>query len=186
MGKTEAAKALKRLGVPVFNADEAVHRLYAKGGAAVKPVGALFPNAVISGEVNREVLRRIVFEDAKKLQALEAIVHPLVRNEEAAFLLKAKGEGCTLVVLEIPLLFETGAHKQCDKTALVTAPAFLQYMRAMRRPGMTKERLAAILARQMPDKEKRRRADYILHTGLHKGHLFRQVKAMVMEITQGS
>lgn len=182
MGKTTAAQALARMGLPVHDSDAAVHRLFAKGGPAVGPVGAAFPSAILDGAVDRKILGGLVFNDAWALARLEAIVHPLVRGESRAFLKRCARRRQLLAVLDVPLLFEVGREGDCDFTILVTAPAFIQAQRVLRRPGMTVERLAGIRARQLPDAEKCRRADFIVQTGLGKReslrHLVRIVKLL--------
>ncbi|MDA8230176.1 MAG: dephospho-CoA kinase [Magnetospirillum sp.] len=165
MGKSTAAGMLRRLGLPVHDADAAVHRLLAKGGAAVARVEAAFPGTVVAGAVDRAELGRRVFGDPAALRRLEAILHPLVREAERAFLKRCARRGAALAVLDIPLLFETGAERRCDAVAVVTAPAFLQAQRVLLRPGMSPARLAAIRARQMPDADKLRRADSVIPTG---------------------
>lgn len=165
MGKSTAARMLRRLGVPVHDADATVHRLMAKGGAAVAPIAAAFPDAVKDGAVDRAALGAIVFNDKAALRRLEAIVHPLVRDAERRFLQRSRRQRRSVVVLDIPLLFETGGERRCDYVAVVSAPAFLQAQRVLRRPGMTPERLAAIRRTQLPDAQKRRRADAVIPTG---------------------
>ena len=183
MGKSTVAGAFRRLGVPVFDADAAVHRLQGPGGRAVAPVAAAFPGAVRDTPrgraVDREALRRAVLGDPAALSRLEAIVHPLVRREERRFLARARREGRPLVLLDVPLLFETRGEGRVDAVVVVTAPAAVQRARVLRRPGMTPERLAAILARQVPDAEKRRRADHIIRTGLSRHAAQRAVRALV-------
>lgn len=177
MGKSTAARMLRRLGVPVHDADCAVHVLMAKGGKAVAEVEAAFPGVVKDGAIDRAELGKRVFGDAAALKRLEGILHPLVRQVERAFLKRfARSK---LVVLDIPLLFETGGETRCDKVAVVSAPAFLQEQRVLKRPGMTRERLQAILAKQMPDGEKRRRADFVVPTGLGMRPALRHLKAIV-------
>ncbi len=166
MGKSTAAAMLRRLGLPVHDADATVHRLFGRGGAAVAPIAAAFPGVVRDGAVDRKALGAVVFGDPAALRRLEAIVHPLVRAAEGEFLRRARRRRVRLVVLDIPLLYETGGAGRCDAVAVVTAPPFLQAQRVLRRPGMTPERLAAIRAAQMPDAEKRRRADFVIPTGL--------------------
>lgn len=166
MGKSKAAAALRRLGVPVFEADACVHRLLAKGGAAVAAVEGAFPGMVRAGAVDRGRLGALVFSDAAARRRLEGIVHPLVRAEELRFLNRARGRRLAVVALDIPLLFESGADRLCDATVVVSAPHFLQKARVMRRAGMSESRLAQILANQMPDAEKRRRADFVVPTGV--------------------
>lgn len=181
MGKSTATATLRRLRVPVFDADAAVHGLQAKGGRAVRPIGAAFPDAVRDGAVDREALRRAVLGNPAALKVLERIVHPLVRQEERRFMAAARRRGERLVVLDVPLLFETGGAGRCDAVIVVTAPAAVQRWRVLRRPGMTEERLKAILARQTPDKEKRRRADHLVHSGLSRHFAQRRIRQIVRE-----
>ena len=162
MGKSTTAGLFRAAGVPVHDADAAVHALY--GGAAVAPVEAAFPGVAVDGRIDRERLAARVVGDPAALVRLEAIVHPLVRAAEAEFLARAASAGARRVVLDVPLLFETGGEARVDLTVVVTAPAEVQHERAMARPGMTEARLAAILARQMPDAEKRRRAHFLIDT----------------------
>jgi dephospho-CoA kinase len=182
MGKSTATNTLRRLRVPVFDADAAVHGLQAKGGRAVRPIGAAFPDAVRDGAVDREALRRAVLGNPAALKRLERIVHPLVRQEERRFMAAARRRGERLVVLDVPLLFETGGAGRCDAVVVVTAPAAVQRWRVLRRPGMTEERFRAILARQTPDREKRRRADHLVHSGLSRHFAQRRIRQLVREI----
>lgn len=168
MGKSTASGTFRRLGVPVFDADAAVHGLQARGGRAVGPIGAAFPGTVVDGRVDREALRRAVLGKPEALKVLERIVHPLVRSEEERFLAAARRAGRRIVVLDVPLLLETGGEKRVDRVVVVSAPDAVQRVRVLLRGGMTEERLAAIRARQMPDAEKRRRAHHIIHTGLSR------------------
>ena len=168
MGKSTASGTFRRLGVPVFDADAAVHRLQARGGRAVGPIGAAFPGTVVDGRVDREALRRAVLGKPEALKVLERIVHPLVRSEEERFLAAVRRAGRRIVVLDVPLLLETGGEKRVDRVVVVSAPDAVQRVRVLLRGGMTEERLAAIRARQMPDAEKRRRAHHIIHTGLSR------------------
>ena len=172
MGKSTVACALRACGAAVYDADAAVHRLLAPGGAAVAPVLARFPEAAAgegpAREVDRAALGAHVFEDAAALAGLEAILHPLVRAGERRFLSASRWRGCRLAVLDVPLLFETGGEARCDATLVVSAPAFVQRARVLGRTRMTEARLAAILARQMADAEKRRRADFVIRTGLDR------------------
>ena len=170
MGKTTAARMLRRLGIPVHDADAEVHRLLGRGGAAVKAVGTAFPGVKSGKGIDRAALGRIVFADPAALKRLEGILHPLVREAERKFLATARRQRRTLVVLDIPLLYETKGERRCDGVIVVSAPRPIQLARVMARPGMTKERLAAIEARQMPDRQKRRRADIVIETGLGKRH----------------
>lgn len=183
MGKSTATTTFRRLGVPVFDADAAVHRLQARGGRAVAPIGAAFPGCVVDGRVDREALRRAVLGDPAALKRLERIVHPLVRDEERRFLARARREGRRLVVLDVPLLLETGGEKRVDRVVVVSAPAAVQAVRVLRRPGMTAERLASIRARQMPDAEKRRRADHVVPTGLSRRTAQAAIERLVRTLT---
>ena len=182
MGKSTAAATFQRLRVPIFDADATVHALQGRGGRAVGPIGAAFPGTVRDGRVDREALRRAVLGQPEALTRLERIVHPLVRDAERRFLAGARRRAERLVVLDIPLLFETRGQGRCDLVVVVTAPAAIQRWRVLRRPGMTPERLAAILARQLPDAEKRRRADRLVHSGLSRHHAQRAIRAIVREI----
>jgi dephospho-CoA kinase len=164
MGKSETARMFKRLGVPVYDADAIVHGLYREGGAAVDPIATRFPGAVINGAVDRQALGRLVLGKPDELRALETIVHPLTAQAQISFLDKAREMRASLVVLDVPLLFETGADKRVDKVLVVSAPPELQRARVLAREGMTEEKLNSILAKQMPDAEKRARADFVLHT----------------------
>lgn len=162
MGKSTTAALFAERGHPVWDADAAVHRLYAPGGAAVDPVAAAFPQALVQGGIDRMVLREAVTHNAAALARLEAIVHPLVAADRQQFIDAAQGR--PLVVLDIPLLFETGAEAALDGVAVVTTDAATQRARVLARPGMTAETLAMVLARQMPDAQKRARADWIIPT----------------------
>jgi dephospho-CoA kinase len=162
MGKSTTAAMFRGRGVPVHDADEAVHALYR--GAAVAPVGEAFPGVVRDGEVDRAELGRRVIGDAAALARLEAIVHPLVRAEERRFLAACAAAGADIAVLDIPLLFETGGEKRVDAVVLVTAPSAVQRERVLRRAEMSEARFRAILAKQMPDAEKRRRAHFVVDT----------------------
>lgn len=179
MGKTATAAMFRRLGVPVYDADRAVHEAMAVGGAAVDPVSRAFPGVVKDGAIDRTRLAAAVYGDEGLLGRLEAIVHPLARRARDGFLAAAQKRRAPLVVLEIPLLFETGGEGACDYVAVVTAPAFLQRRRVLARPGMTEQRLRAILARQMSDGEKRARADFVIPTGLGRARTQRLVSHLV-------
>lgn len=166
MGKSTASRLLRRRGVRVHDADASVHRLLARGGEGVAPVAALFPEVVRDGVVDRRALGARVFGDRSALGQLEAILHPLARRSTRIFLAAAARAGARLVVLDIPLLFETRAERSVDAVIVVSAPAWLQRVRVLRRPGMTEAKLAAILARQLPDRVKRRRADAVVTSAL--------------------
>jgi dephospho-CoA kinase len=185
MGKTTAAAMLRRLGVPVHDADATVHALFAPGGKAVAAVDAAFPGVVgADGAVDRTALGAKVFGDGAALKRLEAIVHPLVRAAERDFLARHRRRRTPLVVLDIPLLFETHGERRCHLVAVVSAPAFLQAARVLARPGMTRQRLDAVLAKQMPDWQKRRRADVVIPTGLGKGPALKVLKRLVARLRQ--
>jgi len=179
MGKSTAAAMLRQLGVPVHDADVAVHRLLAPGGAAVPAVASAFPGTAVGGGIDRALLGKQVFGDAAALRRLERILHPLVRKSEQRFLKRARARRAPLVALDIPLLFETGGEKRCDAVVVVSAPAFLQRARVLARPGMSEERLRAILAKQVPDAEKRRRADFVVTSGLGRAPTFRGLRRVV-------
>ncbi len=164
MGKSATAALFAKRGVPVHDADAAVHALYGPGGAAAEAIGREFPGTLdAQGGVDRAALRAAVLGDAARLTRLESLVHPLVRREAEAFL--ARHAGAPLVVLDIPLLYETGGEGRCDAVAVVSAPAEIQRERVLARPGMSEAAFAAILAKQIPDGEKRARADYVIDTG---------------------
>ena len=163
MGKSTVAGMFEELGVPVFDADAAVHRLQGEGGRLVAAIEAMFPDTTGPKGVDRTLLGEAVLADPRALKQLEALVHPAVGEERAAFL--AEHKEAPLVVFDVPLLFETGGESRVDKVAVVSAPADIQRARVLARPGMTEARLDAILARQMPDAEKRARADFVIPTG---------------------
>jgi dephospho-CoA kinase len=162
MGKSATAKMFVEEGVPVHDADAAVHRLYQ--AEATAPIEAAFPGTTAGGKVDRDKLGKRVLGDPAALKKLEAIVHPLVRNAEKRFLAEAERRGAPVAVLDIPLLFETGGGDRCDAVVVVTAPSDVQRARAFKRPGMTEQKFAAIVAKQIPDAEKRRRADFVVDT----------------------
>jgi dephospho-CoA kinase len=166
MGKSTAAKMLRQMGVPVYDADAAVHALQAPGGAALPPIEAAFPGVVKDGVLDRQALGARVFGNKAALRKLESIVHPLVGQRQRAFLKRAARRGEKLVVLDIPLLFEGLGDRRVDATLVVSAPIFLQRHRVMARPGMTADRLDGILRQQVPDVLKRHKADIVIPTGL--------------------
>ena len=179
MGKTETAKMFVRLGIPVFDADATVHRLYEVGGAAVEAVETAFPGVAVEGAIDRQALGQRVLADREAIARLEAIVHPLVGEARNRFLEDAALGGADMVVLDIPLLFETNGEGRVDKIVVVSAPAEVQRSRVLERDGMTPEKLDAILAKQMPDAEKRRRADFVVMTDKGLDDAFEQVKSIV-------
>lgn len=186
MGKSTAAAMLRRLGVPVHDSDAAVHRLIGPGGRAVVAVGEVFPGVVVDGAVDRPALGAKVFGDPAALKNLEAILHPMVGEEKGRFLRREASRRMKVVALDVPLLFETGGDRGCDATILITAPAFIQAARVLRRPGMTKERLEEIRARQMPELDKRRRADFIVPSGLGHRLTLQRLMAIVRLMSQRS
>lgn len=161
MGKSTTAQMFRDAGIPVWDADAAVHELYAKDGAAVGPVGALVPDAVKDGAISRDALKAAIAKDPDLITRLEQIVHPLVALNRASFLAT---QDAPLMVFDIPLLFETGAEEWLDSVLVVTAPADVQKSRVLSRPGMTEQQFERLLSRQMPDAEKRNRADHIIET----------------------
>jgi dephospho-CoA kinase len=163
MGKSTVAKMFARAGVPLFDADAVVHRLQAPGGGLIEKIAELFPGCVRAGTLDRECLAEIVLTDREQLARLESIVHPAVREAREAFI--AQHREAAVVVFEIPLLFETGSEADFDKVIVVSAPAAVQRARVLQRGGMSEARLDAILARQMPDADKRQRADFVIDTG---------------------
>ena len=170
MGKSHVVRLFRAFGVPVFDADAAVHAVFRPGGAAVAPVLDAFPGVGdVAGGIDRRRLGAAVMGDPAALRRLEAIVHPLVRDTERRFLERQCRDRRPLVVLDIPLLLETRGERRVDRVAVVSAPAALQRDRALRRPGMTGARLSAILAKQMPDAQKRRRADFVIPAGYDRG-----------------
>lgn len=184
MGKSTAAAAFRRARIPVFDADAAVHALQAPGGRAVPAIARAFSGTVRDGAVDREALRRAVLGNPDALRRLEAIVHPLVRQAERAFIARARRRGARAVVLDIPLLFETGADARVDRAVVVSAPAKVQAARLRRRGVMDERQIAAVLARQMPDREKRRRADVVVPTGLSRHHALRVLRRSIRELQQ--
>lgn len=180
MGKSVTARLFAEAGVPVHDADATVHRLYE--GEAVEPVEAAFPGVTVDGRIDRGRLAPRVIDDPTALRRLEAIVHPLVRREEEAFLARARAEGAKVAVLDIPLLFETAADRRVDFVVVVSAPADIQRARVLRRPGMTEAKLAALLAKQLPDSEKRRRADFIVDSSGGFDFARSQVRAILRAV----
>ena len=165
MGKSTTSAMFQAQGVPVYDSDAAVHALYASGGAAVAPVQAAFPGVVVDGAIDRARLSAAVVGDPEALQKLEAIVHPLVGAHRIGFFEDAQAAGHDIVVLDVPLLYETGGDKKVHKVVVVSAPAEVQRARVLARPEMTQAKFEAILARQTPDAEKRARADFVIDTG---------------------
>ena len=184
MGKSATSAMFRELGVPVLDSDHVVHLLYAPGGAAVPLVEAAFPGVVIAAAINRPLLSKQVVGNPTALKRLESIVHPLVQLEKKKFIQTAAAAVTTtpLVLLDIPLLYETQAETQCDAVVVVSAPASLQQQRVLAREGMTLEKLNAILQRQLPDEEKRQRADYVIDTSVSLEETRKCVVALVEEL----
>jgi dephospho-CoA kinase len=184
MGKSTTAAMFEAMGVPVNDADAVVHELYR--GQAVQPVGDAFPDAIVDGVVDRNRLSALVLGNPAALKRLESIVHPLVRGVETAFLDHHRAAGTPLVVLDIPLLFEVGAEGRVDRVAVVTAPAEVQRDRVLGRPGMTEQKFEAILSKQVPDAEKRARADFVIDTGQGMEPARQAVAHIIGELTRRS
>ena len=181
MGKSTTAAMFAEMGVPVNDADAVVHALYQ--GEAVAPIEAAFPGTTKAGSVDRAELSRQLATDPSLFKSLEAIVHPLVREKERAFLDRHRSLNASLVVLDIPLLYETKGESRVDAVAVVTCDPEIQRERVLKRPGMTEEKFALILSRQVPDREKRAKADYIIDTGHGLDSARDQVAAIVQRLT---
>ena len=179
MGKTETAKLFARLGVPVYDADRTVHALYDVGGLAVEEIRRLFPQCVEHGRVDRACLGQQVTGNQRAFDRLEAIVHPLVTRMRQNFLDAATRQHAEFVVLDIPLLFETGTHETVDAVVVVSAPADVQRKRVLARPGMTEKKLQAIESRQTPDAEKRAKADFVIDTSKGLDQALESVKKIL-------
>jgi dephospho-CoA kinase len=184
MGKSTTAKMFAEEGAWVHDADATVHELYDRGGKAVRPIGEAFADVVKDGAVDRKALAGLIATDPKALERLESIVHPLVAGSRDAFLQKARVSGAEVAVLDVPLLFETGGHQALDAVVVVSAPAHAQRRRVLERPGMTSERLDALLERQVPDAEKRERADFVVDTGQGLDHARAQVRQILRTVTE--
>jgi dephospho-CoA kinase len=182
MGKSTAAAAFRRARIPVFDADAAVHQLQARGGRAVRTIKAAFPGTVRDGAVDRVALRHAVLGNRDALTRLEHILHPLVEQEERAFVARGRRQGRRAVVLDIPLLFETGGDRRVDRIVVVSAPRAVQMHRIRSRRRMSTADIAAVIARQMPDAEKRRRADLIVRTGLSRHNSLKALNRLIREI----
>jgi dephospho-CoA kinase len=183
MGKTHTARIFAEEGIPVFDADAVVHALYQPGGRAVNIVRSLSPEAVIADAVDRNRLSDAIMKDEGLLKRLEETVHPLVREEQAQFLERERRKKSPLVVVDVPLLFETGRENEFDSIIVVSAPPEIQRQRALARPGMTPEKLELILSRQIPDHEKRARADFVVDTSGSNEYARSQVKRIVNQLS---
>lgn len=184
MGKSLTASLLRRLGLPVHDSDKVVHDLLSPHGAAFKSVARTFPEAwnKKTFTIDRKKLGEIVFNDAAKKKHLENLLHPYVWKSQRQFILRCKRMGFNKVILDIPLLYETGAEKRCSTVICVTAPYLIQRQRVLRRPTMTEEKFFAILSSQVPDAEKRRRADVVIPTGLGRALTLQRLKAFLRKI----
>jgi dephospho-CoA kinase len=181
MGKSATAAMFAAEGCPVYDADAEVHRIYAAGGPAVEPVEAAFPGVVRDGAIDRARLSERVLNDAEAFQRLNGIVWPLLGAARREFFRQAEADQVPIVVLDIPLLFETGGDRRVDAVAVVSAPADLQRARAFERPGMTEEKFRALIAKQMPDEEKRRRADFVVDSSQGPDYARAQVHAILRQ-----
>lgn len=182
MGKSTTARMFAEEGVPVHDSDEAVHRLYA--GPAAEIIGEAFPGTVVNGVVDRQRLSKLVLDNPQELRRLGELIHPLVRADADAFVERHRKEGARLVVLDIPLLFETGGTDRVDSILVVTASPEVQKQRVMARPGMTEEKFAAILANQVSDREKRRNADFVIDTSAGMEAARREVRGVIAKLRE--
>jgi len=182
MGKSTAAAAFRRAHIPVFDADAAVHRMQGRGGKAVRAIAEAFPGTVRDGEVDRMALRQAVLGKSDALSRLEGILHPMVRQEEQAFVARARRHGSRAVVLDIPLLLETGGDKRVDRIIVVSAPRAVQIQRIRARRRMSDADVKAVIARQMPDAAKRKRADVVIKTGLSRNASLKALSRLIREV----
>ncbi|HTI81266.1 MAG TPA: dephospho-CoA kinase [Acetobacteraceae bacterium] len=182
MGKSTAAAAFRRAHIPVFDADATVHRMQARGGRAVRAIEAAFPGTVRDGAVDRVALRQAVLGKPDALKRLEGILHPMVQQEENEFVARARRQMRRAAVLDIPLLFETGGDQRVDQVIVVSAPPSVQIQRIRQRRRMSDADIRAVISRQMPDEEKRRRADTIIRTGLSRHYSLRQLSRLIREV----
>ncbi len=180
MGKSTVTAMFRDEGISVNDADAVVHDLYEN--EAVRPIGDAFPNVIENGKVNRQALSVVLADNPRGFKVLEKIVHPLVRNKEAEFLEKERAAGSDIVVLDIPLLFETGANDRVDLVVVVSCDEDIQRARVLARPGMTEEKFAMIKSRQTPDREKRAQADFVVDTGLGMNQARAEVRRIIKEI----
>ena len=189
MGKSTAARAFRHAHIPVFDADAAVRALQAPGGAALPAIEAMFPGSVVRDDRGRRVLdrpalRRAAFGEPAALRRLEALLHPMVRRREAAFLAAARRRRARIAVLDVPLLFEARGRRGIDTVVVVSAPAAVQRARVLKRGALTPAQLDAVLARQLPDPERRRRADLVIRTGLSRHHAHRAVRRLLSTVLE--
>lgn len=182
MGKSTVAGFFKRARIPVFDADACVHQLQGPGGRALPPIAAAFPGTVANNRLDRAALRAAVIGNPDAIRRLERIVHPMVRQEELAFLARARRAAAPAAILDIPLLLETGGDKRVDEVLVVSAPRDVQIHRVALRGRMDRAQIAAIIAKQMPDREKRRRADLVIRTGLSRFHTIRTLRRYLQDL----
>ena len=185
MGKSTTTAMFADEGIPVWDADAAVHTLYGPGGKGAEAIATLVPDAVGDAGVDRGILRAAIMADGALLKKVEALIHPLVGEDRATFIAKARADGHPIAICDIPLLFETGGNRAFDKTVVVTAPADVQRARVLERPGMNEAAFEAILAKQVPDAEKRRQADYIVDTSQGLDAARAQVRAIIQDLKRG-
>jgi dephospho-CoA kinase len=185
MGKSTAAEMLIKMGVPVHDSDKIAREVAADGGAAIPALLKEFPEAFVYGKLDRGLLGQIIFKDDSRRHALEAIIHPMVIQSQQDFIKEEASRGHKIVVLDIPLLYETGAESRVDKVIVVSAPFFIQKKRVMARAGMTESKFKGILASQVPDDEKRARADFVVLTGLGKAYTEHALKKIIRSLTNG-
>ena len=182
MGKSETAKMFAACGIPVFDSDAAVHSLYERGGEAVAAIASIAPSAIVAGSVDRRKLAAMVQAQPSLLSSIESAVHPLVRKMQVQFLSDASEAGADIAVLDIPLLYETGREKDVDVMIVVSAGEQLQRERALKRPGMTAEKFDFIVSRQLPDEQKRTRADYVIDTSSSLADTAREVERVIADL----
>ena len=182
MGKSTTANMFREAGCPVFDADKAVHELYAKGGEAVPLIKAVFPDAIKDEAINRAVLGKHMRDDPLNLGVLESFIHPMVAKKRAGFIEEAKSKKADIIIFDIPLLFETGGNHHVDKIIVVTAPFEVQKSRVLARAGMTKDLFETLLSRQTPDSEKRRRADFLIYTDKGLDNARKQVHSILFKL----
>jgi dephospho-CoA kinase len=184
MGKSEAAKSFAKLGIPVFDSDACVHNIFHNNDKLKQQIKSLFPEAVENNQINRQALGQLVFGSTDKIKQLESLVHPLVLEEQKNFSKQQEKNGASLIVFDIPLLFETGGFERMDKTLVVSAPKDIQEQRVLERPNMTKEKFAAILAKQMSDEEKTKRADFVISSANGKEAMQKDIESLIKQLTK--
>ncbi|MEH6404821.1 MAG: dephospho-CoA kinase [Sneathiella sp.] len=184
MGKSTVGKMFEKLNIPVYNVDAEVHKLYMPGGAAVAPIKQEFPEAVIDGRVERPILSKLVLGNDTAIKKLEKIVHPLVGLNRSGFISNAEENGHSMVIIDVPLIFETKGEKNFDKIIVVSAPADVQRARVLARDDMTAEKFESILARQLPDAEKRKLADFVIDTNCSEDDTLGQVQKLVTQLRE--